>query len=174
MCKDKSGKVRFSTMDMISSGRTGQTSATGTAGILLIFMAVLIMLALTVMYFINQDEAGNILAFFDKITIVLGIGAALLGTRKISGVIASKSASNVISLVEDTVHNMEYSDGTRYARTKSKGKAKRRDSSIYEYDDEGEICDRGSLDHSDNFEEDAEEEYNEYAENKKQDENVEN
>ena len=138
MCKDKNGKVRFSAMDLISSGKTGQTSATGTAGIMLVFMSVLIMLALVVMYFIKQDEAGNILSFFDKITVVLGIGAALLGTRKISGVIASRSASNIVDLVEDTVYSMEDEDdghGRRRARVR-----RRKNSLNCECDDEGEVC----------------------------------
>lgn len=141
-------------MDMISSGKTGQTSATGTAGIVLIFMSVLIMLALIVMYFIKQDEAGNILSFFDKITVVLGIGAALLGTRKISGVIASRSASNVVDLVEDTVYNMECDEdehGRRRARVR-----RRRESLPCECDDEGEVCgpDYEVDPYADNYEED--------------------
>lgn len=171
MCKDRNGKVRFSTMDMISSGRTGQTSATGTAGVILCFLAVVVIISLMVMYFIDQNEAGNILAFFDKITIVLGIGAALLGTRKISGVIASKSASNVIDLVEDTVHNMES------VNKKSNVKIKRRDTSIYEYDDEGEVCNDNFYveeQYKDNFENMPDTKYNIYADNSKADENVEN
>ena len=145
-------------MDMISSGKTGQTSATGTAGIVLIFMSVLILLALIVMYFIKQDEAGHILAFFDKVTVVLGIGAALLGTRKISGVIASRSASNIVDLVEDTVHNME--DNDDHGRRRSKPR-RRKESLPCECDDEGEFC-------GPDYEVDP------YADNFEADENVEN
>lgn len=115
MCKDKDGKIRFSTMDMITSGKTGQTSATGTAGVALCFLSILVILALVIMYFIKSEEAGNILAFFDKIIVVLGIGAALLGTRKISGAIASKSTANVIDIVEDTIQEME---NPRYKRSR--------------------------------------------------------
>lgn len=142
-------------MDMISSGKTGQTSATGTAGIVLVFMSVLIMLALIVMYFIKQDEAGNILSFFDKITVVLGIGAALLGTRKISGVIASRSASNVVDLVEDTVHNMER-DEDDYGRRRARVR-RRKESLPCECDDEGEVCgpDYEADLYADNYEEDS-------------------
>ena len=99
------------------------------------------------MYFINPNEAGNVLAFFDKITVVLAIGAALLGTRKISGVIASKSASNVVDLVEDTVYSIE---------TENKIRAKHRKSYDIEYDDEGECI------------------HDQYADNYEKDENVEN
>lgn len=107
MCKDKDGKVRFSTMDMISSGRTGQTSATGTAGVALCFLSILVILALVIMYFVRPDEAGNVLAFMDKITVILGIGAALLGTRKISGALAGRTTANIVDLVENTVHDIE-------------------------------------------------------------------
>ena len=107
MCKDKDGNVRFSTMDMITSGKTGQTSATGTAGVALCFLSILVILALVIEYFVKPEEAGNVLAFFDKITVVLGIGAALLGTRKISGAIASKNTANVVDIVEDTIQEME-------------------------------------------------------------------
>lgn len=156
MCKDNTGKIRFSAMDMISSGKTGQTSATGTAGIVLVFMSVLIMIALVVMYFIKQDEAGHILSFFDKITVVLGIGAALLGTRKISGVIASRSASNIVDLVEDTVYNMEDENGRKRAKVR-----RRKDSLPCECDDEGEFCG-------------PDYEVDQYADNYEADENVEN
>lgn len=146
-------------MDMISSGKTGQTSATGTAGIVLIFMSVVIMLALVVMYFIKQDEAAHILSFFDKINIVLGIGAALLGTRKISGVIASRSASNIVDLVEDTVYSME-DEGDGHGRRRARVRH-RKNSLNCECDDEGEVC-------GPDYEGDS------YADNYLEDENVEN
>lgn len=117
MCKDKDGKVRFSAMDMISSGKTGQTSATGTAGVILCFLAALVIIALVIMYFVRPDEASNILVFMDKITVVLGIGAALLGTRKISGAIAGRTTANIVDLVESTVHDI---NDDPYRRSKKK------------------------------------------------------
>ena len=117
MCKDKDGKVRFSAIDMISSGKTGQTSATGTAGVILCFLAALVIIALVIMYFVRPDEASNILVFMDKITVVLGIGAALLGTRKISGAIAGRTTANIVDLVESTVHDI---NDDPYRRSKKK------------------------------------------------------
>lgn len=116
MCKDKDGKIRFSAMDMISSGKTGQTSATGTAGVVLCFLAAIVIIALVIMYFARPEEAGNILSFMDKITVVLGIGAALLGTRKISGALAGRSTANIVDLVENTVNDMERSPRMRKSR----------------------------------------------------------
>lgn len=135
MCKDKDGKVRFSAMDMISSGKTGQTSATGTAGVVLCFLAALVIIALVIMYFVRPDEASNILVFMDKITVVLGIGAALLGTRKISGAIAGRTTANIVDLVESTVHDI---NDDPYRRSKKKY------SSYHNYSDdcgEDEDCD---------------------------------
>lgn len=136
MCKDKDGKVRFSAMDMISSGKTGQTSATGTAGVALCFLSALVIIALVIMYFVRPDEASNVLSFMDKITVVLGIGAALLGTRKISGAIAGRTTANIVDLVENTVHDMD-DDSRRYRKPK-------RHSNYHEYSDdcgEDEDCD---------------------------------
>lgn len=136
MCKDKNGKVRFSAMDMISSGKTGQTSATGTAGVVLCFLAVFVIIALVIMYFVRPNEAGNILAFMDKITVVLGIGAALLGTRKISGAIAGRATANITDFVENTVHNTD-DDSRKCCKPKLH-------SSYHEYSDdccEDETCD---------------------------------
>ena len=120
MCKDKDGKVRFSAIDMISSGKTGQTSATGTAGIVLCFLSVVVILAILIMYFAHPEEASNVLEIFDKITVVLGIGAALLGTRKISGALAGRTTANVVDLVEQTIHEHEYENERRYRRPVNK------------------------------------------------------
>ena len=117
MCKDKDGKIRFSAMDMISSGKTGQTSATGTAGVVLCFLAAIVIIALVIMYFARPEAAGNILSFMDKITVVLGIGAALLGTRKISGALAGRSTANIVDLVENTVNDMERNPRMRKSRS---------------------------------------------------------
>ncbi len=135
MCKDKDGKVRFSAMDMISSGKTGQTSATGTAGVALCFLSALVIIALVIMYFVRPDEASNVLSFMDKITVVLGIGAALLGTRKISGAIAGRTTANIVDLVENTVHDID-NDPRRRSRKRRSG--------YHEYSDdcgEDEDCD---------------------------------
>lgn len=107
MCKTADGKYKFNFLEMVCSGRTGETSATGFCGVLLTFLSVLAILALLVFYFCNAKEASNILNFLDKIVVVLGIGAALLGTRKISGAIASTKGANIVELVENTIKERE-------------------------------------------------------------------
>lgn len=96
MCRDCNGKYKFSFMEMITSGRDGSTSATGFVGVILSLVCILMAVAIFVFYFIHTGEAENILALLDKVIIMLGIGSALLGTRKISGVIGSKNNTETI------------------------------------------------------------------------------
>lgn len=105
MCKNKeTGKITLSFKEMVTSGLTGETSATGFCGVLLTLVSLLVFLGLFVFYLINQEEAGNILEFVDKVIVILGIGSALLGTRKISGAIANRrSNEDVVKMVEDAM-----------------------------------------------------------------------
>ena len=109
MCKDRNtGKIKLSFKEMVTSGLTGETSATGFCGVVLTFVAMLVFLGLFVFYLINQDEAGNILEFVDKVIVILGIGSALLGTRKISGAIANRrSNQDIVKMVEDAIEAKE-------------------------------------------------------------------
>ena len=108
MCKDCNGKYKFSFMEMITSGRDGSTSATGFVGVILSLVCILMAVAIFVFYFLNTGEAENILSLLDKVIIMLGIGSALLGTRKISGVIGSKnSTANIQQAVENALDARE-------------------------------------------------------------------
>ena len=112
MCKNKeTGKITVSFKEMVTSGMTGETSATGFCGVILTFTAILVFLGLFVFYLVNQDEAGNILEFVDKVIVILGIGSALLGTRKISGALANRrSNADIVKLVEDAIEAKEERD----------------------------------------------------------------
>lgn len=103
MCKDCNGKYKFSFMEMITSGRDGSTSATGFVGVILSLVCILMAVAIFIFYFVNVKEADHALAFLDKVIIMLGIGSALLGTRKISGVIGSKNNTESIQQAVETV-----------------------------------------------------------------------
>jgi len=101
MCRDASGKYKFSFMEMITSGRDGSTSATGFVGVILSLVCIIMAVSIFIFYFVHPAEAENILSLLDKVIIMLGIGSALLGTRKISGVIGSKnSIDNITDAVE--------------------------------------------------------------------------
>ena len=112
MCKNKeTGKITLSFKEMVTSGLTGETSATGFCGVLLTFVSILVFLGLFVFYLVNQEEAGNILEFVDKVIVILGIGSALLGTRKISGALANRrSNEDIIKMVEDAIEAKEERD----------------------------------------------------------------
>jgi len=109
MCRTNDGKYKFNFIEMICSGRTGETSATGFCGVITSLICLVAMLALMVFYFINKDEASHILEFMDKLIAMFGIGAALLGARKISGAIASMKNANVVDIVEKTMDEREKS-----------------------------------------------------------------
>lgn len=96
MCRDVNGKYKFSFMEMITSGRDGSTSATGFAGMVLTLASMAMALCTMLFYFFKTGEADHALEFLDKSIMIMGIGAGLLGTRKISGVIGSRKGSTDI------------------------------------------------------------------------------
>ena len=95
-------------MEMITSGKDGSTSATGFIGVILSLVSILMAVAIFMFYFMHTGEAENILALADKVIIMLGIGSALLGTRKISGVIGSKNSTKAMQqAIEDALDKRE-------------------------------------------------------------------
>lgn len=120
MCKTTDGRYKFNFLEMICSGRTGETSATGFCGMVLCLISIIAIFAIMIFYFFNISEATHLLEMFDKIIVVLGIGAALLGTRKISGAIASTRGANIVELVEKTIeeHDKAVADAATVNKTK--------------------------------------------------------
>ena len=94
MCKTTDNKYKFSFAEMISASGTGKTSATGTIGVLLCLLSM-IMILFTFIF--------NIMMFIDKSIIILGIGAALLGARKVTGAVSSIKGSNAVQHAEELV-----------------------------------------------------------------------
>jgi cadmium resistance protein CadD (predicted permease) len=90
-------------MEMITSGRDGSTSATGFVGVILSLVCIVMAVSIFVFYFVNTAQAENILKLLDKVIIMLGISSALLGTRKISGVIGSKNSTDTIQQAVENV-----------------------------------------------------------------------
>lgn len=92
MCKTmrtKDGKVqkgyKFSWIELIVNTKTGETSATGVCGMLLITIPLLLFVVMTVWYFFNMSHSVEIFELMDKLIALIGIGSGLLGLRKISG-----------------------------------------------------------------------------------------
>lgn len=94
-------KYKFSLSQMLSTAGTGKTSATGTIGVFLCLISMLIIICSFFFYFLNLEEAEHILDFIDKAIIILGIGAALLGTRKVTGALCTVKGSNAVGHAED-------------------------------------------------------------------------
>lgn len=110
MCRDNNGKYKFSFMEMVTSGRDGSTSATGFVGVILSLVSMLMAVCAMLFYFCKTGEASHALAFLDKAIMIMGIGAGLLGTRKISGVIGGKKSSG------DIQHDIDAAIDAREAR----------------------------------------------------------
>ena len=103
MCKTSDNKYKFSFSEMISASGTGKTSATGTIAVLLCILSMMMILFTFIFYFMNLEEAQNIMMFIDKAIIILGIGAALLGARKVTGAVSSIRGSQAVQNAEELV-----------------------------------------------------------------------
>lgn len=112
MCKTPENKYKFSFGEMISSGVSGKTSATGTIGVILCFLSMLIIFGTVIFYFINVSEASNILDMMDRCIIMLGIGAALLGCRKVTGALVSQKGAptQVIDALNESLEEQQPDD----------------------------------------------------------------
>ena len=94
MCKvQKNGKptkkYKFSSVEMITDTDSGETSASGLCGTILVLVPLAVFVILTIFYFFNTPEATNIFTLMDKLPFWAGIGAGLLGLRKFSTVIGN-------------------------------------------------------------------------------------
>lgn len=88
-------RYKFSWIELISNAKTGETSATGLCGMILIFVALLLFVVLVVWYFFNMSHSAEIFEILDKLTTWMMTGAGLLGLRKISGNFAGGSSISI-------------------------------------------------------------------------------
>lgn len=79
-------KLKFSCLDLVSNTESNREtiSATGLSGTIIIFTALIVYLACVVFYFFNVSEASNIVVMMNSATTLIGIGAGVLGVRRIS------------------------------------------------------------------------------------------
>ncbi len=96
MCKvnsngEKIQKYKFSWLDLLTDTATGETSASGFCGFIIIMIAVILFVTMVIWYFFHTGDATNIFSLMDKITTWVGIGSGLLGVRKISSVIGDRT-----------------------------------------------------------------------------------
>ena len=103
MRSSKDGKTTSSFGEAVSSDATGRTSATGLVGVLTSLLALVIIVVIVFYYFIHPAEAEHVMEFIDRAIIILGIGAGLLGARKVAGIVGNKGArfQNVLDRAEE-------------------------------------------------------------------------
>lgn len=97
------GKTTSSFGEAVSSDLTGRTSATGLVGVLTCMLSLIIIVVIMFYYFLHPSEAENVIEFIDRAIIILGIGTALLGTRKVAGIIGNKGTKfqNILNHSEE-------------------------------------------------------------------------
>lgn len=101
MCKlnsdgNPSAKYRFSFLELLTDTATGETSASGFCGFIIILMAVMLFITMVIWYFFHTGSATDIFTLIDKITVWVGIGSGLLGVRKISSVFGKDGHTEVV------------------------------------------------------------------------------
>lgn len=90
MRSSRDGRTTSSFGEAVSSDATGRTSATGLVGVLTSLLALVIIVVIVFYYFIHPGEAEHVMEFIDRAIIILGIGAGLLGARKVAGIVGNK------------------------------------------------------------------------------------
>lgn len=114
MCKLPDGTQKFSFMEMINSASTGKTSNSGVVG-LFTCISMLIIFTTIVIYYLSMPKAIELAELdifrvqiemlkdiIEFTTIFFGMGTALLGVRKIAGVVGSKG-KQAIKITEDNL-----------------------------------------------------------------------
>ena len=91
---------KFKWIELVTSGFNGETSATGFCGVLACLVSMLFLIVLIIFYLFNLPEATTIMALIDKLMLLFGIGASLLGLRKVSGVFGGKG-KEIVKCIED-------------------------------------------------------------------------
>jgi len=86
-------KYKFSWLELVTNHKTGETSATGFCGILLIVVPLFLYCILIAWYFFNMTHFTEVYDILDKLYPLIVIGAGLLGLRKASTVFGKSKFS---------------------------------------------------------------------------------
>lgn len=118
MCKLPDGTQKFSFMEMINSASSGKTSNSGVVGLFTCIVMLIMFVTLIIYYMcIPKDITIEELDIFrvktemikdiiEYCTIFFGMGTALLGVRKIAGVMGSRGKKGV-AVMTDNLNNEE-------------------------------------------------------------------
>lgn len=119
MCKLPDGTQKFSIAEMVNSASNGKTSNSGVVGLLTCLVMLIVFVAIVIYYFsmpknvsisdidllrLKIDMLKDIIEYC---TIFFGMGTALLGVRKIAGVVGSVKGKQATEIVQETIENNE-------------------------------------------------------------------
>lgn len=118
MCKLPDGTQKFSFMEMVNSASNGKTSNSGVVGLFTCIVMLIMFVALIIYYMcMPKDIAIEELDIFrvktemikdiiEYCTIFFGMGTALLGVRKIAGVVGARGKKGV-AVMNDNLNTEE-------------------------------------------------------------------
>jgi len=119
MCKLPDGTQKISIAEMVNSASNGKTSNSGVVGLLTCLVMLIVFVAIVIYYFsmpknvsisdidllrLKIDMLKDIIEYC---TIFFGMGTALLGVRKIAGVVGSVKGKKAAEIVQETIENNE-------------------------------------------------------------------
>jgi hypothetical protein len=116
MCKLPDGTQKISIAEMVNSAANGKTSNSGVVGLLTCSVMLIVFIALTIYYMCIPKEISisdidllrlkveSIKDIMELSSIFFAMGTALLGVRKIAGVVGNRG-KKAMQIVEDNINN---------------------------------------------------------------------
>lgn len=97
---------KISIKEAVNDGN-GKTSAKMLIGVTASFLCMLLFVAITIFYFIHHEQSDVVMQLYDKIIIIFGIAAGLMGVKSISNAIISKHqpTTTTTNVTNNTVNN---------------------------------------------------------------------
>lgn len=123
MCKLPDGTQKISIAEMVNSATNGKTSNSGVVGLLTCSVMLIVFLALTIYYMCMPKEVSisdidllrlkveSIKDIMELSSIFFAMGTALLGVRKIAGVVGNRG-KKAMQIVEDNINNTSENNTT--------------------------------------------------------------
>lgn len=122
MCKLPDGTQKFSFVEMVNSASSGKTSNSGVVGLFTCLTMLVTFCALVIYYMcipkdipiaeidIFRIKIEMIKDIIEYCTIFFGMGSALLGVRKIAGVLGTKGKKGVTVMTDNMPTNNDVTE----------------------------------------------------------------
>ena len=123
MCKLPDGTQKISIAEMVNSAANGKTSNSGVVGLLTCSVMLIVFIALTIYYMCIPKEVSisdidllrlkveSIKDIMELSSIFFAMGTALLGVRKIAGVVGNRG-KKAMQIVEENINNTSENNTT--------------------------------------------------------------